>query len=326
MTPTEAASLTEPAPAKLNLCLHVTGQRADGYHLLDSLVAFTAVGDRVTVTPAARLTLSIDGPFAAGLSSEAENLVLRAARLLDPDRGAHVQLHKALPVAAGIGGGSSDAAATLRGLSRLWDRPLPDATRLLALGADVPVCLHPGLLRMGGIGQDLTRLGAPPPLPLLLANPGVALSTPQVFGGLAQRTNPPMEDPMPAPANTDAWLAWLARQRNDLTAPAIAAQPVIGQRAGRTGRPAGCPSVPHVGIGGHLFRDLRADGATGCGGRSPARRSSRLVDHADTLSIRVRAARRRAAITGFAKPVPCDVAIAFLTGVQRPPQRTRATT
>jgi 4-diphosphocytidyl-2-C-methyl-D-erythritol kinase len=228
MTPTEAASSTEPAPAKLNLCLHVTGQRADGYHLLDSLVAFTEVGDRVTVTPAARLTLSLDGPFAAGLPSEAENLVLRAARVLDPDRGAHVHLHKALPVAAGIGGGSSDAAATLRALSRLWDMPLPDTTRLLALGADVPACLYPGLLRMGGIGQDLTRLGDLPSLPLLLVNPGVALSTPQVFGGLAQKTNPPMDAPMPPPADTGTWLAWLARQRNDLTAPAIAAQPVIG--------------------------------------------------------------------------------------------------
>jgi 4-diphosphocytidyl-2-C-methyl-D-erythritol kinase len=228
MTPTEAAPLTEPAPAKLNLCLHVTGQRADGYHLLDSLVAFAGAGDSVTVAPAARLTLSIDGPFADALSSEAENLVLRAARLLDPDRGAHVHLHKALPVAAGIGGGSSDAAATLRALSRLWDRPLPDAARLLALGADVPACLHPGLLRMGGIGQDLTRLGALRPLPLLLVNPGGALSTPQVFGGLAQKTNPPMDAAMPSPSDTDAWLAWLARQRNDLTAPAIAAQPVIG--------------------------------------------------------------------------------------------------
>ena len=229
MTPIETAPLTEQAPAKLNLCLHVTGQRADGYHLLDSLVAFTEVGDSVTVTTAPRLTLSLDGPFADALSSTAENLVLRAARVLDPDRGAHVHLHKALPVAAGIGGGSSDAAATLRALSRLWDRPLPDATRLLALGADVPACLHPGLLRMGGIGQDLTRLGARPPLPMLLVNPGVALSTPQVFGGLAQKTNPPMDDPIPAPADTDAWLAWLARQRNDLAAPAIAAQPVIGR-------------------------------------------------------------------------------------------------
>lgn len=229
MTPTETAPLKEQAPAKLNLCLHVTGQRADGYHLLDSLVAFTEAGDDVTVTPATGLTLSLDGPFAGALSSEAENLVLRAARLLDPNRGAHVHLHKALPVAAGIGGGSSDAAATLRALSRLWDMPLPDAARLLALGADVPACLHPGLLRMGGIGQDLTRLGALPPLPLLLVNPGVALSTPQVFGGLAQKTNPPMDTAMPLPSDTDAWLPWLARQRNDLTAPAIAAQPVIGR-------------------------------------------------------------------------------------------------
>ncbi len=229
MRPTETAPLTEPAPAKLNLCLHVTGQRADGYHLLDSLVAFTSVGDHVTATPAERLTLSIDGPFAPGLSSAAENLVLRAARLLDPDRGAHLRLHKALPVAAGIGGGSADAAATLRVLSRLWDLPLPDPASVLGLGADVPACLHPGLLRMRGIGQDLTRLGDLPSLPLLLVNPGVALSTPAVFDGLETKTNPPVDDAMPAPTETEAWVGWLVRQRNDLAAPAIAAQPVIGR-------------------------------------------------------------------------------------------------
>uniref|UniRef100_UPI00386F7207 4-(cytidine 5'-diphospho)-2-C-methyl-D-erythritol kinase n=1 Tax=Salibaculum sp. TaxID=2855480 RepID=UPI00386F7207 len=229
MTPTEAAPLTELAPAKLNLCLHVTGQRADGYHLLDSLVAFTEVGDRVTVTPADRLSLSIEGPFAAGLSSESENLVLRAARLLDPQRGAHIHLHKALPVAAGIGGGSADAAATLRALSRLWERPLPEAAQTLALGADVPACLTPGLFRMRGIGQELARLQDPSPLPLLLVNPGVAVSTPGIFGALAPKTNAQMDDAMPASSDTAAWVAWLARQRNDLTAPAIAEEPVIGR-------------------------------------------------------------------------------------------------
>ena len=128
------------APAKVNLTLHVTGQRADGYHLLDSLVVFADVGDRITALPSDRLSLTIDGPRAAGLAADADNLVLRSARLMG-GRGAALRLTKRLPVSSGIGGGSADAAATMRALARLWHVPLPGPQAAARLGADVPVCL-----------------------------------------------------------------------------------------------------------------------------------------------------------------------------------------
>src|ERR1041385_1317750 len=119
-----AATLRLTARAKINLYLHVTGRRADGYHLMDSLVCFAELGDELTIAPARDLSFSLDGPFAVSLTG-ADNLVLRAARLIDANRGAALHLNKQLPVAAGIGGGSADAAAALAGLARLWDLPLP---------------------------------------------------------------------------------------------------------------------------------------------------------------------------------------------------------
>lgn len=216
------------APAKINLTLHVTGQRPDGYHLLDSLVAFADVGDTVRAEPADRLSLKIEGPFAHQLTPDEDNLVLRAARLLDPDRGAALTLIKRLPVASGIGGGSADAAAALRALSALWDLPLPEEDRLIPLGADVPVCLRPRLTRMRGIGEVLDRLGPVPEFGLVLVNPGIEVLTPAVFKALAQKDNPPMDWSGQGPETWDGWIAWLACQRNDLEAPAIALAPVIG--------------------------------------------------------------------------------------------------
>ena len=221
------------APAKINLALHVTGRRADGYHLLDSLVAFADVGDTIAVEPADRLTLRIDGPFARGLATDADNLVLRAARLFGADCGAAIRLTKNLPVASGIGGGSADAAATLRALSELWQVPLPPPKKVLSLGADVPVCLASGLSRMRGIGERVDVLGISPGMGILLVNPLVPVSTPDVFRGLDRRENPRLEEPVLCPPQTvegfEDWIGWLSRQRNDLEAPAIALQPVIGQ-------------------------------------------------------------------------------------------------
>ncbi|MEM8731270.1 MAG: 4-(cytidine 5'-diphospho)-2-C-methyl-D-erythritol kinase [Pseudomonadota bacterium] len=213
------------APAKVNLSLHVTGQRDDGYHLLDSLVAFADIGDQVTVSSDAALSLTIDGPEAAGLFAEDDNLVLRAARFLDPGRGARIRLTKHLPVASGIGGGSADAAATIRALCALWQQPLPAPHRLAALGADVPVCLHGKPCRMRGIGDDLEAIPDLPPLDVLLVNPRVSVPTAAVFAGLASRHNPPMTDP--PPADHHGFLDWLKEQRNDLAAPAIAYAPEI---------------------------------------------------------------------------------------------------
>lgn len=256
---------TEPAFAKVNLTLHVTGRRDDGYHLLDSLVAFADFGDVVTATSAVRLTLLIDGPQAAGLSAGADNLVLRAANLLDPDGRAALRLTKRLPVASGIGGGSADAAATLRALARLWGRPVPDAQATLALGADVPACLAGRPVRMGGIGELLTPVPALPAVDLLLVNPGVAVSTPAVFRALARRDNPPMPARLPAWPDAGAFCAWLACQRNDLQDPAIALVPAIAEVLALI-RDTGC-----------LFAGMSGSGATCFGLFPPDGRSARAA-------------------------------------------------
>lgn len=212
----------EPAPAKLNLALHVTGRRGDGYHLLDSLVVFARAGDQVRLAPGP-LSLRIEGPFAGGLAADDDNLCLRAARLVGGQ--AAITLTKNLPVASGIGGGSADAAAVLRAFARRG-HPLPADPQLL--GADVPVCLASVPARMSGIGERVAPLPAMPPLPLVLVNPGVAIPTPQVFAALASRDNPPLP-PLPAFADAGALVGWLARTRNDLQPPAMALAPVIGQ-------------------------------------------------------------------------------------------------
>ncbi len=217
------------APAKINLTLHVTGQRSDGYHLLDSLVAFANVGDQLKMRPGNGLTLTISGPEAGNLLAGDDNLVLRAGRLFRSDQGAQIELIKNLPVASGIGGGSADAAATLRALARLWDRPLPDMNAVLGLGADVPVCLTGVPARMRGIGDDVMPV---PPLPgylgLVLINPGVGVSTQAVFRRLENKCNDPMQTTIPAFADAQSFGAWLKDQRNDLQKPAIAQAPVIG--------------------------------------------------------------------------------------------------
>jgi len=214
--------VVELASAKLNLALHVTGRRDDGYHLLDSLVCFAAIGDVVTLTPGP-LSLTIDGPFAAALAADADNLCLRAARLVQGQ--AEIRLSKNLPVASGIGGGSADAAAVLRGFGKMG-RPLPVDTQ--RLGADVPVCVQSCTTRMMGIGEVLLPVPPLPQLHFVLVNPGIAVSTPAIFSGLSRRDNAPLPE-MSAWRSMDDLVCWLAMTRNDLEAPAIAVAPVIGQ-------------------------------------------------------------------------------------------------
>ena len=203
------------APAKINLTLHVTGQRADGYHLLDSLVVFADVGDSIIVRAAQDLTLAMDGPMAVGLTAGDDNLVLRAARFLGA-RGAAITLTKRLPVSSGIGGGSADAAATLRALSQLWQRPLPAAAATAVLGADVPVCLGARPCRMSGIGSVLAEGLALPPIWVVLVNPGVAVSTPDVFRALQRRAEPPMPAVFPEFSTARQLAGFLRVMRNDL--------------------------------------------------------------------------------------------------------------
>jgi 4-diphosphocytidyl-2-C-methyl-D-erythritol kinase len=219
------------APAKVNLFLHVTGRRADGYHLLDSLAVFPAVGDFVRAAPGEGLSLRVGGRFGGVLAAEADNLVLRAARALAAAAGvaarADVILEKALPVASGIGGGSADAAAALRVLSRLWGVSAPLEAIALGLGADVPVCLASRPARMGGIGEIL---GAAPVLPafgMVLVNPGVGVSTPAVFKARAGGFSEVAELPAGWP-DVAGMVGDLARLTNDLEAPAVGLAPVIG--------------------------------------------------------------------------------------------------
>lgn len=221
----------EFAPAKINLSLHVTGQREDGYHLLESLVVFADVGDFVTITPSARDELKIDGPFAAGLENGAGNLVAKARDRL---RAAfdfptvEIQLTKNLPIASGIGGGSSDAAATLRGLSKLFDiSPTLAAEIAIGLGADVPMCLAAKPLIASGIGEHLAAVQNLPALDLVLVNPNVAVSTPDVFKRLSNRNNPALPL-LPAELNHGDFAEWLSRTRNDLQLPALQICPAIG--------------------------------------------------------------------------------------------------
>lgn len=216
------------APAKLNLTLHITGRRDDGYHLLESVVVFTQLADRLTLAPADRLSLAVTGPFAAPAGDSVDNLVLRAARALQEAsgrrEGAAITLDKQIPVGAGLGGGSADAAATLRGLNDLWHTGLDEAALMALaapLGADVPMCLLGRPLVARGIGDQLEPLPwAFPRLHAVLVHPRIPLLTAQVYA-LRDGT------PRPAPPPAD-WQAVMGG-RNDLQRAAIAAAPVVGE-------------------------------------------------------------------------------------------------
>ena len=241
------------APAKVNLTLHVTGVRDDGYHLLDSLVVFTDTGDVISATPSDDLTLTVSGPFAAGVPTDGTNLILRAAELLRRVRGvikgAAISVEKHLPNAAGLGGGSSDAAATLKLLAELWGvKPLQASSPEVAtLGADVPVCLRaPAPTRMTGIGDLLEPVAKLPNCALVLVNPKVAVPTGTVFDGLATKQNNAMER-LPSDLDFDSFADWLLAQRNDLQPPAIKSAPAIQTALDRLNK---IPTVAFAGMSG----------------------------------------------------------------------------
>ncbi|MEX1152638.1 4-(cytidine 5'-diphospho)-2-C-methyl-D-erythritol kinase [Parvibaculum sp.] len=237
MAGADIRQVVEEAPAKINLSLRVMGRRTDGYHELQSLVVFAHCGDRVMAEPADELTLVMRGPFAAALAGDPDNLVLHAARLLRErtgvKAGARLALEKNLPVASGIGGGSADAAATLRALVRLWGTD-PGAAALremaLSLGADVPVCLDARPAMMSGIGEKIVRLATLPRFHLVLVNPGIALSTAEVFRGLSAPLleGMPVAPTVPTFATLDELAAWLVGAANDLEAPARRLAPEVG--------------------------------------------------------------------------------------------------
>jgi 4-diphosphocytidyl-2-C-methyl-D-erythritol kinase len=225
------------APAKINLALHVTGRRDDGYHLLDSLVVFTRFGDRLTVEAADTDSFTLLGRHATDLPHDATNLVLRARDALRAHAGGGrcpavaIGLEKNLPIASGVGGGSSDAAAALKVLAHLWALDI-DGDQLarigLSLGADLPMCLAARPLRARGIGEEIIPVDGFPALGLVLVNPGVAVSTPDVFRALHSRENAPLP-PLPSRIDFHSLRGWLEASRNDLEPAARALRPEIGE-------------------------------------------------------------------------------------------------
>jgi len=247
----------EPAPAKLNLDLYVEGRRADGYHRVDSVVAFTEFADTVAVAPAAGFELQIDGPFGAALTAAGESLVTRAVHDLAAAVGRSpavaVRLTKRIPLAAGLGGGSADAAAALRALARLWGLAETDA-RLAplarTLGADVPACLAGRAVRVTGIGDVLAAAPPIPPLELLLVNPGRPAPTGDVYRALspaAFAVAPPR-----AAVKSVGWPAWLTAGQNALEPAARTVQPAIAAVAEAL-TATGAPLVRLCGSGATVF-------------------------------------------------------------------------
>jgi 4-diphosphocytidyl-2-C-methyl-D-erythritol kinase len=249
----------ELAPAKINLDLYVTGRRADGYHELDSLTAFTAFGDRLALQEHDRLELELRGPFAGPLAAEPDNLVLRAARGLAAFAGrkaaVRITLDKRIPVAAGLGGGSADAAAALRGLNRLWRlrmAPAELAGIAAELGADVPVCLAGRTARMRGKGEQIEFWDGLPPLAVLLVNPNLPLATAAVFGAL-EAIPSAGERSWPPPYDLQAFLAWLRVGANHLEAPAVRLLPQIQAVLALLAAQNGCALARMSGSGATCF-------------------------------------------------------------------------
>jgi 4-diphosphocytidyl-2-C-methyl-D-erythritol kinase len=255
--------LVENASAKVNLTLRVLGRRTDGYHEIESLVAFADFGDRLGLTPGNKLALELRGPNAARAGDDADNLVLKAARALAQQIPGIVlgvfDLEKNLPVAAGIGGGSADAAAALRLLAKANHLP-PDDPRLYtaarSTGADVPVCLDPRPRLMRGIGEKLSAPLALPPLSAVLINPGVALATKDVFAGWTPvpRPAPPLDlATIGKEHDHRQFLRSMSTQANDLEDAAIKLAPAIGKALAALRAMAGCCLARMSGSGATCF-------------------------------------------------------------------------
>lgn len=275
-------AVTVFAPAKVNLYLHLTGKRADGYHLVDSLVAFADIGDRVTVEPGAALSLDITGPEAGGLTSGPTNLMWRAALALADHAGveacAALRLEKNLPVAAGLGGGSSDAAAVLHLLRRLWRLDIDSATlaRLGArLGADIPVCVHGRAAWVGGIGERIEPVPALPAAGIVLANPRRPLPTAAVFNARIGPFSAATSRLSSMPPDPAQFAAMLLPLRNDLTAAAISLVPEIAEVLAALARLPGVLLARMTGSGASCFALL--------GDRTAAERACAALAAAEPL-------------------------------------------
>ncbi|MEX2449507.1 MAG: 4-(cytidine 5'-diphospho)-2-C-methyl-D-erythritol kinase [Rhodospirillales bacterium] len=252
-------SVRVAAFAKINLYLHVTGKRADGYHKLDSLIVFAGIGDTITIEPSNDLTFAATGPRAGEVPPGGDNLVMKAARALaahaNVAAGARIVLEKHLPAASGIGGGSADAAATLLGLRKFWSLSVTTENLCeigLALGADVPICVHGKAAFVGGIGEIFSPPPALPACWLVLANPGIPVATATVF---ARRTGAfSLPAPfMSSPKDAAAFAALLRERRNDLAAPACDIAPAITETLIALERSAGAVLARMSGSGATCF-------------------------------------------------------------------------
>jgi len=248
---------TITAQAKINLYLHVTGKRADGYHLLDSLICFAEFGDEISVSPADDITLEITGEFGDGLSSE-DNLIVKAANLLknkyNIKQGANIKLEKNLPVGAGIGGGSADAAAAAKLLVELWDLSCINnelADLLLPLGADIPVCIHSKTSYVSGIGDIIEPLSGFPEIYMVLVNPLKHVSTPEIFQMGFDSYNEPVNHR--SFDNIDQLVEFLAECSNDLESNAVKLVPEISDIIDIIKRQEGCRLSRMSGSGATCF-------------------------------------------------------------------------
>ena len=249
------------APAKINLALHVVGQRADGYHLLDMMVAFASVGDQLRLATSGGQGLTISGPEAADVPSGAGNIIAQVVSHFWNQGPLRSHLIKNLPVASGIGGGSADAAACFRGILKLLGESPGSKTlitpkameTLLKIGADVPMCLLSTPARVNGIGEQITPVPDLPVLSVLLVNPRVAVSTPQVFRTLKHKENSGLGDRPAVFGSSHTLVDWLADQRNDLQAPAIEVAPAIGTALGLLRALDGCTFARMSGSGATCF-------------------------------------------------------------------------
>jgi 4-diphosphocytidyl-2-C-methyl-D-erythritol kinase len=256
------------APAKINLFLHVGEKRDDGYHALESLVAFAETADRMDLRREGELSLQLEGPFAAGLARESDNLVLKVARALrlardDESLGAAITLHKNLPVAAGVGGGSADAAAAMRALNLLWKLEMTEAElveQAALIGSDVPACVLSQPCWMTGRGERVVKTAPLPALPMILVNPGVAMPTARVFAELNARSGVGVMQPPPAGID-NLWdlVAYLGDAGNDLEAPACRLAPVIDQVLSALDREPGCALAQMSGSGSTCFAMFHAE-------------------------------------------------------------------
>lgn len=259
MTTARNGDLRLTAPAKVNLYLHVTGRRGDDYHELDTLIAFAGLADRIELAPSREIEIAIDGPFAGAAGQPEQNLAFLAARALaaaaDVGAGVRIRLDKQIPVSAGLGGGSADAAAVLTGLMRLWEIPedtVDIASIGLTIGADVPACLARRPVFVGGIGDAVVDAPALPPAALLLVNPGIMLSTPSVFAGRRGGFNGP-DRFATAPESVAALAAILETRDNDLTTAACRLAPVIEDVLTALRAAPGCRLARMTGTGATCF-------------------------------------------------------------------------